>query len=123
MTKFTITPIMLVVVLACMTVGTNALSESLTSALTWYDDFALYNIWKAMMYFVFNKYLMAYVCGTQATVLAVMTGFFTATEIEAGMDTKEICLEGVMLIYEAVWYRNGDKFYTYGDNDMFNYTI
>ena len=54
MPKCFTSPIVLVVLLACMSIGASAaLSESTIGLLKKYDDFALYNIWRTMTYTAF----------------------------------------------------------------------
>ena len=118
-------PIVLALVFACIAAGANAaLSASQEDLLKKYDDFALYNIWRFMVYNTFYRFFPSYVCNsTYANYLADAAGLFTAADVEAAMDVPTKCMEGFEMMYNAVWYRLDNRVYTYGDDDMYNYTV
>ena len=127
--KFTSSPIVLAIVLACMTIGAAAaLSESQKNLLKKYDDMAIYNIWRFMMYHAFYKYLPSFICGNETyanglATAAESSGLFTAADVASTLDIKAVCMDGFEMMYKAVWYRLDNKKFTYGDNDMFNYVV
>ena len=114
----------LAIVLACMAaIAESALSASQESLLKQYDSMALNDIWRVMTYYTFYKYIASFVCSsTYANYLADAAGLFTAADVEAAYDVPTLCLEGFTKVYSAVWYRYDDKVYTYGNDDLFNYT-
>ena len=111
----------LTIVLACIFGVSNA---ALADTLKWYDSFALNNIWRAMTYNTYYRFITAYICNSYATYLADAAGLFTADDITAaGYDAKELCNTGLTKVYNAVWYRYDNRVFTWGDDDLYNYTI
>ena len=82
MRNFVTSPIVLAIVLACMSIGAQAaLTAEMTEWLVWYDDMALYNIWRLMMWTVYYQFLPAYVCANYGTFLAVNSGLFEEDDV------------------------------------------
>ena len=112
------------IVFACMlAVSQAALSTAQEDYLKQYDAMALNDIWRVMTYHTFYKYIASFICSsTYANYLADLAGLFTSDEVSAAIDVPTVCMEGFTKMYAAVWYKYDERVYTYGDDDMFNYT-
>ena len=100
-----------------------ALSDSMVNYLKMYDSMALNDIWRVMTYYTYYKYIASYVCNsTYANYLADAAGLFSADDVDSAYDVPTLCMEGFNTVYKAVWYRYDNRVYTYGDDDMYNYT-
>ena len=117
--------IFLAVIFACFaSVSQAALSAATVSLLQRYDSEALNNIWRAMVNATIYSFIKAFVCASYGAYLADAAGLFSSDDISnAGYDASKLCTAGFDKVYSAVWYRYDNRVYTFGNDDLYNYTI
>ena len=75
-----------------------------------------------MIYLTFYNLIANYVCTSQSmAVVALVSTLMTEDDVNAAIDPAAVCTEGFNLMYNAIWY-TGDKYYVFGNNDIYNYT-